>query len=62
LGEFGVGEDLIYALVAGSHRKNVFQVLEEAVERYKKEVPIFKKEHVVTKKGEKKAYWTEEGK
>ncbi len=62
LGEFGVGEDLIYVLVAGSHRRSVFQVLEEAVERYKKEVPIFKKEHIVTKKGEKKAYWIEEGK
>jgi len=60
LGEFKVGEDLVYVLVAGSHRKNVFSVLEEAVERYKKEVPIFKKEHVVTSRGEKKAYWITE--
>jgi molybdopterin synthase catalytic subunit len=60
LGEFNVGEDLVYVLVAGSHRKQVFTVLEEAVERYKKEAPIFKKEHVVTKKGEAKAYWVEE--
>ena len=59
LGEFNVGEDLVYVLVAGSHRKHVFTVLEEAVERYKKEAPIFKKEHVVTKKGEAKAYWVE---
>lgn len=62
LGEFKSGEDLVYVLVAGSHRKEVFSVLEKAVERYKKEAPIFKKEHVVSKKGEKKAYWmTESG-
>jgi molybdopterin synthase catalytic subunit len=57
LGEFSVGEDLVYVLVAGSHRENIFSVLEEAVERYKSEAPIFKKEHVLTEKGEKKAYW-----
>jgi molybdopterin synthase catalytic subunit len=52
LGEFGVGEDLVYVLVAGNHRRNVFPVLEEAVERYKKEAPIFKKEHILNMKGE----------
>ncbi|MBS7621011.1 molybdenum cofactor biosynthesis protein MoaE [Candidatus Bathyarchaeota archaeon] len=64
VGEFGVGEDLVYVLVAGSHRKDVFPVLREAVERYKKEAPIFKKEHIITKEGVEKAYWvaeTEEG-
>jgi len=60
LGEFSVGEDLVYVLVAGSHRENIFSVLEEAVERYKSETPIFKKEHVLTEKGEKKAYWLSE--
>jgi molybdopterin synthase catalytic subunit len=60
LGEFDVGEDLVYVLVAGSHREQVFPVLEEAVERYKKEAPIFKKELIVTGNGEKKAYWTAE--
>lgn len=60
LGEFDVGEDLVYVVVAGSHRSDVFPVLEEAVERYKKEAPIFKKEQIVTEKGEKKAYWTNE--
>jgi len=60
IGEFSVGEDLVYVLVAGSHRKNVFPVLEEAVERYKKEVPIFKKEQIITEKGEKSAYWVTE--
>jgi molybdopterin synthase catalytic subunit len=60
LGEFAVGEDLVYVLVAGSHRQQVFPVLEEAVERYKQEAPIFKKESITTKKGKKEAYWTEE--
>jgi len=60
LGEFAAGEDLVYILVAGAHRQNIFPVLEEAVERYKSEAPIFKKEHVLTKQGEKKAYWMEE--
>jgi molybdopterin synthase catalytic subunit len=60
LGEFDVGEDLVYVLVAGSHRQQVFPVLEEAVERYKQEAPIFKKESITTKKGKKEAYWTEE--
>jgi len=60
LGEFNVGEDLVYVLVAGSHRKSIFPVLEEAVERYKKEAPIFKKETVITRRGRTKAYWTSE--
>jgi molybdopterin synthase catalytic subunit len=61
LGEFDVGEDLVYVLVAGSHRESVFPALEEAVERYKKEAPIFKKEQVVTGKGERSSYWVSEG-
>ena len=58
LGEFNVGEDLVYVLVAGAHRQNVFPILEKAVERYKTEAPIFKKEHVITEKGRRRAYWT----
>ena len=57
LGEFSVGEDLVYVSVAGSHRENVFPVLEEAVDRYKKEAPIFKKEYIVNEKGETTSYW-----
>jgi molybdopterin synthase catalytic subunit len=60
LGEFEVGEDLVYVLVAGSHREYVFPVLEEAVDRYKKEASIFKKEYVVNGKGETHAYWKTE--
>jgi len=62
LGEFCVGQDLVYVLVAGSHRKNVFPVLEEAVDRYKKEVPIFKKEYIIDEKGETTGYWVAERK
>jgi molybdopterin synthase catalytic subunit len=48
--------------VAGGHRHNVFTVLEEAVERFKKEAPIFKKEQVTDKKGAVKSYWVSERK
>jgi molybdopterin synthase catalytic subunit len=61
LGEFNVGEDLVYVLVAGSHRASVFSALEEAVERYKKEAPIFKKEQVAAGKGARRSYWVSEG-
>jgi len=60
LGEFNVGEDLVYVSVAGSHRHEVFSVLREAVERYKSEVPVFKKERVITAKGETAEYWVSE--
>ncbi|MCJ7424139.1 molybdenum cofactor biosynthesis protein MoaE [Candidatus Bathyarchaeota archaeon] len=60
LGEFTAGEELVYVAVAGSHRQNVFPVLEEAVERYKKEAPIFKKEQMTTRKGETKTHWVME--
>ncbi|NIQ07692.1 MAG: molybdopterin synthase, partial [Candidatus Korarchaeota archaeon] len=62
LGEFSVGEELVYVLVAGEHRKDVFPVLEEAVDRFKKEAPIFKKEYVITREGEKRSYWVAEHK
>jgi molybdopterin synthase catalytic subunit len=60
VGEFGVGEDLVYVVVAGAHRENVFGVLEEAVERYKNEAPVFKKEHIVNKTGVTESYWVSE--
>lgn len=61
-GKFHVGEELVYVLAAGSHRSHVFPVLEEAVERYKKEAPIFKKETITDKKGVVKSYWVSERK
>jgi len=60
IGDFKAGEDLVYVLVAGSHRHDIFPVLEEAVERYKSEVPIFKKEYVTDRMGKTKSYWVSE--
>jgi len=51
-GEFEVGEDLVYVVVAGRSRKDVFQALMDAVNMYKREAPIWKKEYT-----EKGAYW-----
>ena len=45
-GTFAVGEEMVYVVVAGTSRKNVFPILVEAVERYKHEVPIWKKEYL----------------
>jgi len=47
-------------VVAGAHRQNVFPVLEEAVERYKKEATIFKKEYTIDKTGAPKSHWISE--
>ena len=60
VGEFCVGEDLVYVVVAGGHRQNVFGVLQEAVERYKSEAPVFKKEYILDKTGVKESYWVSE--
>lgn len=60
LGEFDVGEEMVYVLVAGSHRTDVFPVLREAVERYKNEAPVFKKENVIDAKGLANEYWVSE--
>lgn len=60
LGDFEVGDDLVYVSVAGSHRTDVFPVLREAVERYKHEVPVFKKERVIDAKGLAKETWVSE--
>jgi molybdopterin synthase catalytic subunit len=60
IGTFDVGEELVYVAVAGRHRSNIFPVLQEAVERYKHEAPIFKKEYITDKKGKAKSYWIEE--
>ncbi len=40
----GVGEESLIVAVLGTRRRFVFPVLEEAVERVKEEVPIWKKE------------------
>jgi molybdopterin synthase catalytic subunit len=60
LGEFNVGEELVYVSVAGSHRSEVFSVLREAVEQYKHEAPIFKKEKVIDTEGKSQETWVSE--
>ena len=60
LGDFNVGEDLVYVSVAGSHRTQVFPVLCEAVERYKSEAPVFKKERIVDAEGKAVEQWVSE--
>ncbi len=60
LGEFKVGEEVVYVSVAGSHRKETFDVLREAVERYKHEAPVFKKERIVNLEGEEIESWVSE--
>jgi len=52
-----VGGDILYLVAAAEHRKEVFAALQEAMDRLKKEVAIWKKE--VTDKG---AYWVSEKK
>jgi molybdopterin synthase catalytic subunit len=56
IGDFDVSEELVYVAVAGAHRTDVFPALREAVERYKKEAPIWKKEYL--KSG--KSHWVSE--
>ncbi len=46
-GVIKAGEDIVYIVAAASHRKQLFQVLREAIERLKVEVPIWKKEHTL---------------
>ncbi|MFQ6065412.1 MAG: molybdenum cofactor biosynthesis protein MoaE [Candidatus Bathyarchaeia archaeon] len=55
IGELEVGDDIIYIVVAGKHREDVFQALRDAIERVKKETPIWKKEYSTL--GE---YWVSE--
>ncbi len=56
VGEFTVSEDVVYVAVAGAHRTAVFPTLREAVERYKKEAPIWKKEYLESGK----SHWVSE--
>jgi len=57
LGEFEAGEDIVYVLVSGSHRAKLLPVFEEAIERYKLEAPIFKKEWILSENGKIQSYW-----
>lgn len=43
-GSFNVGEPLVLVIVVGKSRKQAFPALQEAIERYKKEPAMWKKE------------------
>ena len=51
-----VGEVSLIVAVLGTRRRFVFPVLQEAIERVKKEVPIWKKEFTL-----EEAHWVDEG-
>jgi molybdopterin synthase catalytic subunit len=46
VGAFDVGEDLVYVVVLADSRESGFTTAREAVERYKKEVAVWKKEYL----------------
>ncbi|MEX2738354.1 MAG: molybdenum cofactor biosynthesis protein MoaE [Candidatus Wukongarchaeota archaeon] len=48
VGDFSVGEDLVYVVLAGGHREDLFPALKEAVESYKKRAYIWKKEKTIS--------------
>ncbi|MBY9020456.1 MAG: molybdenum cofactor biosynthesis protein MoaE [Candidatus Lokiarchaeota archaeon] len=43
-GIFDIKDDLVHVVVASSHREEGFKALRHAVERYKKEIAVWKKE------------------
>jgi molybdopterin synthase catalytic subunit len=46
VGTFSIGEDLVYVVVLADSRENAFSTAREAVERYKKEAAVWKKEYL----------------
>jgi len=46
-GDFEISEDLVYVIVASAHREEGFDALREAVEKYKKELSIWKREDYI---------------
>ncbi|MFX0188331.1 MAG: molybdenum cofactor biosynthesis protein MoaE [Candidatus Hodarchaeota archaeon] len=43
-GDFDISDDLVYVVVASAHRNDGFEALRTAVERYKHELTVWKKE------------------
>ena len=44
-GDFDLTEDLVYVVVASAHRKEGFEVISKAVDMYKKEIAVWKREN-----------------
>lgn len=53
------GEEVLYVVVTSSHRRTAFAACKTLVDRMKREVPIWKKEHYV-KDSKKKPKWVRE--
>jgi len=43
-GDFDLSEDLVYVVAASAHRKEGFEVIRKAVDKYKKEIAVWKRE------------------
>ena len=43
-GTFNLGKPLVHVFICGKHRKDAFEALEDAVDLYKKNAPLWKKE------------------
>ena len=56
IGTFTIGEEMVYVVVTGRSRKEVFSTLITAVERYKHEVAVWKKEYLTNGR----SYWISE--
>jgi molybdopterin synthase catalytic subunit len=48
VGRIEAGQDIVYIVIAASHRQQLFAALSDAIERVKAEVPIWKKEYTTT--------------
>ncbi|MEJ2294051.1 MAG: molybdenum cofactor biosynthesis protein MoaE [Candidatus Lokiarchaeota archaeon] len=46
-GKFDISEDLVYVIIACAHREEGFKALTEAIDSYKKELPVWMKEEFV---------------
>ena len=46
--ELDVSEDVVYVVVAGGHRYDLWPTLRDAVERFKEDAPIWKKEFTLS--------------
>jgi len=55
VGELGVGDPILFVIVAGASRRDVFPALVETVDRVKREAAIWKKEVLASGK----SYWVE---
>jgi molybdopterin synthase catalytic subunit len=45
-GTFEISEDLVYVVIASAHREEGFEALRTAVERYKSEIEVWKREEL----------------